>query len=94
MRGTGLPTETFPSPWNDGNQWMSWALFDGHAGWQTADLLKKQLLPFLRHSLSHAKSAAGEESVSNEVVQHAIMKGFVNLDDSLPLRAQNRCKIR
>lgn len=37
----------------------------------------------MRHSLSHAKSASGEESVSNEVVQHAIMKGFVSLDDSI-----------
>ncbi|KAF1733139.1 Protein phosphatase 2C [Beauveria bassiana] len=22
----------FPSPWNDSNQWMAWAVFDGHAG--------------------------------------------------------------
>ena len=62
---------------------MTRAFFDGHAGWQTADLLKKQHLPFVRHSLSHAKSAAGEESVSNEVVQNAIVKGFVSLDDSI-----------
>ncbi|ESZ97471.1 pyruvate dehydrogenase [Sclerotinia borealis F-4128] len=33
------------SPWNDDDSaWMAWAVFDGHAGWQTADLLEKQLL--------------------------------------------------
>jgi pyruvate dehydrogenase phosphatase len=73
----------FPSPWNDGNQWMAWAVFDGHAGWQTAELLKRQLLPFVRHSLSQVKSASKEESVPEEVVQQAIIKGFVNLDDSI-----------
>lgn len=32
------------SPWDDGTQWMTWAVFDGHAGSQTAELLKNQLL--------------------------------------------------
>ncbi len=73
----------FPSPWNDGNQWMAWAVFDGHAGWQTADLLKKQLLSFVRYSLSLVKSPSNEESISEELVQRAIIKGFVNLDDSI-----------
>ncbi|KAI9049085.1 hypothetical protein LZ554_006933 [Drepanopeziza brunnea f. sp. 'monogermtubi'] len=40
-----------PSPWNPKNQWMAWGVFDGHAGWQTAALLQKQLLPFVRYSL-------------------------------------------
>lgn len=66
-----------------GNQRMTRALFDGHAGWQTADLLKKQHLPFVRHSLSHAKLSGGEESVSNELVQNDIVKGFVSLEDSI-----------
>lgn len=35
------------SPWNDSNHWMAWGVFDGHAGWQTAALLQKQLLPFV-----------------------------------------------
>lgn len=72
-----------PSPWSDGNQWMAWAVFDGHSGWQTAELLKKQLLPFVRHSLSQVKPPSNEESVPEELVQRAIMKGFVNLDDSI-----------
>jgi len=72
-----------PSPWNDGNQWMAWAVFDGHAGWQTADLLEKQLLPFVRHSLSQVKSPSHEESVPEDLIQRAIIKGFVSLDDSI-----------
>jgi len=73
----------FPSPWNRGNQWMAWAVLDGHAGWQTADLLEKQLLPFVRHSLSQVGSPLGEGSVSDELVQRAITKGFMNLDKSI-----------
>lgn len=71
------------SPWNKDDQWMSWAVFDGHSGWQTADLLTKQLLPFVRRRLSEAKPASNDELVPNEAVQRAIMKGFVDLDDSI-----------
>ncbi|KAL2019425.1 hypothetical protein VTK56DRAFT_9630 [Thermocarpiscus australiensis] len=76
----------FPSPWNDGSQWMAWGVFDGHAGWQTADLLEKQLLPFVRCSLSQVKSVVEEEyeeAAAVEVVQGAIRSAFVNLDDSI-----------
>jgi len=73
----------FPSPWDDGNQWLAWAVFDGHSGWQTAELLKNQLLPFVRYSLSHMSSASGKEVISNEMVQRAIMNGFVDLDNSI-----------
>ncbi|KAE8168479.1 phosphatase 2C-like domain-containing protein [Aspergillus tamarii] len=74
----------FPSPLNDGTQWMAWAVFDGHAGWQTAELLKDQLLPFVRHSLSQVKSASsGEEPIPDEELHHAITKAFVDLDDSI-----------
>ncbi|TAQ84318.1 hypothetical protein B7494_g7352 [Chlorociboria aeruginascens] len=73
----------FPSPWNHGNQWMAWAVLDGHAGWQTADLLEKQLIPFVRLSLGQVRSAPGEGYVSDELVQRAITKGFMNLDESI-----------
>ncbi|KAJ5619515.1 protein serine/threonine phosphatase 2C [Penicillium lagena] len=72
-----------PSPWDDGSQWMAWAIFDGHAGWQTADLLEKQLLPFVRHSLNQVKPSLNDETVSSDLVQRAIIKGFLNLDDSI-----------
>ncbi|GAB1311632.1 PPM-type phosphatase domain-containing protein [Madurella fahalii] len=73
----------FPSPRDDGSQWMAWAVFDGHAGWQTADLLEKQLLPFVRHSLNQVKPAIKEESTAVEAVEGAIKRAFVSLDDSI-----------
>lgn len=72
----------FPSPWNDGKQWMAWGIFDGHAGWQTADLLTKQLLPFVRRSLSQVIPTASK-TVPDEAIQHAIQNAFVHLDDSI-----------
>lgn len=70
------------SPWNHSDQWMSWGVFDGHVGCQTADLLTKQLMPFVRDGLSRLK-LSNDDTVLDEVVQHAIMKAFVDLDDSI-----------
>ncbi|CAG8882872.1 unnamed protein product [Penicillium egyptiacum] len=74
------------SPWND-DQWISWAVFDGHSGWQTADLLTKQLLPFVWRRLSEAKPFSDDESI-----QRAIIKGFVDLDDSIIKTARDTSK--
>jgi pyruvate dehydrogenase phosphatase len=71
------------SPYNEGQNWMAWGVFDGHAGWQTADLLQRQLLPFVRDSLNQAKALSGEHASSNASVQNAIAKGFLALDDSI-----------
>lgn len=73
----------FPSPWNPGKTWMVWGVFDGHSGAQTAELLKEQLLPFVRHSLGQVKPASDVEGLSDESVQGAIVKGFLKLDDSI-----------
>ncbi|KAJ5135061.1 protein serine/threonine phosphatase 2C [Penicillium bovifimosum] len=73
----------FPSPWKGGKKWMAWAVLDGHSGAQTAELLKEQLLPFVRYSLSRIKPSSTENTVPEELVQHAIIKGFTNLDDSI-----------
>jgi pyruvate dehydrogenase phosphatase len=72
-----------PSPWNDGKQWMVWGVFDGHAGWQTAELLTTHLLPYVDQSLREVKARSTEELVPNELVQQAIMKAFVDLDDHI-----------
>ncbi|CAG7943269.1 unnamed protein product [Penicillium salamii] len=72
-----------PSPWKEGNQWMAWGVFDGHSGIQTSELLKKQLLPFVRNSLSQLKPSSTENPLPEELVQRAIMKGFISLDDSI-----------
>lgn len=71
------------SPWNDGTHWMAWGVFDGHSGWETAELLRKQLLPFVRHSLHQAKSPSNKESVPEDSVQRAIKQGFLNFDRSI-----------
>ncbi|KAH8427422.1 PP2C family serine/threonine-protein phosphatase [Aspergillus melleus] len=73
----------FPSPWDEGSQWMAWAVFDGHLGCQTAELLKYHLLPFVRHSLSQVTPPSTGESLPEDMVQRAIQKGFVKLDDSI-----------
>ncbi|KAJ5042921.1 uncharacterized protein L3040_004312 [Drepanopeziza brunnea f. sp. 'multigermtubi'] len=72
-----------PSPWNDNNQWMAWGVFDGHAGWQTAALLQKQLLPFVRYSLGNIEPTPGGAVRSDKMIQTAIKKGFVDLDEAI-----------
>ncbi|KAH7418246.1 phosphatase 2C-like domain-containing protein [Cadophora sp. MPI-SDFR-AT-0126] len=72
---------TFPSPWKDGKKWMAWGVLDGHAGWQTADLLERELVPFVRHGLTQIKSPS--DQVSDDTVGDAIKRAFVNLDDSI-----------
>ncbi|OIW34260.1 protein serine/threonine phosphatase 2C [Coniochaeta ligniaria NRRL 30616] len=73
----------FPSPFNDGSQWIAWAVLDGHAGWQTAHLLEKQLLPSVRQSLSQVKSDSNGQYPGEDVIQRAIGRAFVDLDDSI-----------
>ncbi|KAL2074774.1 hypothetical protein VTL71DRAFT_8553 [Oculimacula yallundae] len=74
---------SFSSPWKDGKKCMAWGVFDGHAGWQTADLLQKQLLPFVWHRLSQVKPNSEQDAVSDEDVGTAITEAFVKLDDSI-----------
>ncbi|KAJ5918471.1 protein serine/threonine phosphatase 2C [Penicillium verhagenii] len=79
----------FPSPWKEGNQWMAWAVFDGHSGLQTSELLKKELLPFVRHSLGQIKLSSASNTAPEELVHCAIIKGFTDLDDSIIKTAQD-----
>ncbi|KAK4194249.1 phosphatase 2C-like domain-containing protein [Triangularia verruculosa] len=75
---------SFPSPWDDGSEWMAWGVFDGHSGWVTADLLEKQLLSFVRRFLGQAKpNTAAQKVVPDEMVQSAVKKGFLSLDDAI-----------
>ncbi|RAK96793.1 PP2C family serine/threonine-protein phosphatase [Aspergillus ibericus CBS 121593] len=84
--------DKFPSPWNDGNYWMTWGIFDGHMGCQTVVFLREILLPFVRHSLCQLRPRSGEEIVPEELVQDAIMQGFVKLDDSIIKEAYYMCQ--
>lgn len=86
---------SFPAPqWKDsiergknsGNHWMTWAVMDGHAGWQTADLLCRALVPTVRNSLATAALSSSQEQTSADnttAVQQAIARGFVALDTAI-----------
>ncbi|KAJ5242846.1 Protein phosphatase 2C [Penicillium citrinum] len=72
-----------PSPRKDGSHWMTWAVFDGHAGSQTADLLEKQLMPFLVHKLDQIKSLPNNDSMAEEFIHRAITQGFLDFDKAI-----------
>ncbi|KAI4847669.1 putative pyruvate dehydrogenase [Aureobasidium sp. EXF-8845] len=67
----------------DSTPWMAWAVFDGHAGWQTADLLEKRLLPLVQQSLSQVNPHLGAPPAYQVLAQRAITKAFVDLDSSI-----------
>ncbi|KAI1429361.1 phosphatase 2C-like domain-containing protein [Xylaria sp. FL1777] len=67
---------------DDDSKWMAWAVFDGHCGWQLSNLLKTQLMPFVRRSLADAKPTDKSE-VAEEAVQQALKNAFTTLDDAL-----------
>jgi pyruvate dehydrogenase phosphatase len=77
---------TIPSPRDDGVPWMALAVFDGHAGWQTADLLEGQLLPLMQQSLRQV--GFNTVAPSTELTHRAITKAFVDLDSSIMDTAQ------
>jgi pyruvate dehydrogenase phosphatase len=62
---------------------MAWAVFDGHAGWKSAEFLKNQRLPFMQYSLMKVKSGSIGKPIPEELFRQAIIQGFVNLDDSI-----------
>lgn len=72
-----------PSPRKDGSHWMTWAVFDGHAGSQTSDLLEKQLMPFLVHKLDQIKSLPSNDSMAEEPIHRAITQGFLDFDKAI-----------
>lgn len=77
---------SFSSPWTGGNngRWMAWGVFDGHAGWQTSELLSRALVPAVRDSLNAAAAASPTTIFGNEaVVQQAVTKAFVDLDTAI-----------
>jgi pyruvate dehydrogenase phosphatase len=72
--------------------WMFWGIFDGHVGWYTSDLLKRQLIPYVVRELSNLylqnKIMAGDTPAlqappSSLAVDKAIQRGFTALDDEI-----------
>ncbi|KAJ8106182.1 hypothetical protein ONZ43_g7150 [Nemania bipapillata] len=73
---------SFSNPFGATPKWMAWAVFDGHCGWQLSNLLKTELMPFVRRSLGDAKPTDNGE-VSDEAVQQALKNSFTTFDDAL-----------
>ncbi|EFY84326.1 hypothetical protein MAC_09628 [Metarhizium acridum CQMa 102] len=82
-------THGLVSPWHNGSPWVALALFDGHAGWQTADFLEKNLIPSVRHSLGQIKPPSNGQVTPERTIHGAIMKAFVDLDNSIMKTAED-----
>lgn len=81
----------FASPWDSSGSgihcpWMTWGVLDGHAGWQTAELLQDQLVSLVERSLQREVKPLlprnGEEHIPVELVQDALRQAFMDLDNS------------
>ncbi|KAK8090194.1 pyruvate dehydrogenase [Apiospora hydei] len=73
----------FASPLG-GEDWMAWAVFDGHCGWQTSKLLTKQLMPFVQKALRDI----GNKNPTDGEIQQALQTAFTKLDDMLVTSAK------
>jgi pyruvate dehydrogenase phosphatase len=69
--------------------WMFWGIFDGHVGWYTSDLLKRQLIPYVVRELSNLYSQTKLQGnsipapPSSLAIDKAIQRGFTALDDEI-----------
>lgn len=75
--------DTFPSPKGDGGHWLACAVFDGHSGWQTAELLTKELLPYVQSKFNKVDWKASDLDVPDQILHQAIVDAFVSLDDRI-----------
>ncbi|KAI6080512.1 protein serine/threonine phosphatase 2C [Hypoxylon rubiginosum] len=82
-------THGLVSPWHDCSPWLALGLFDGHAGWQTADFLEKKLISSVQHSLSQIKPPSDGQVMSERIVHNTITKAFVDLDNSIIKAAED-----
>jgi pyruvate dehydrogenase phosphatase len=69
------------------NDWMFWAVFDGHSGWTTSAKLRNVLISYVARELNATyKAAAADPAVlvpSSEAIDQAIKQGFVRLDNDI-----------
>lgn len=80
----------FPAPWQGaGKQWLAWGVLDGHAGSQTSRVLEKQLLPYVKQSLTTLQDESMKGKVPTRLIQNAIIDGFLNLDASIMKTAED-----
>ncbi|KAM0555832.1 hypothetical protein ACHAPJ_006229 [Fusarium lateritium] len=62
-------------------------VYDGHAGWATSQVLKKALVPYVSGALARVTPTS-----STELVDDAIKKAFVRLDDRIFSNAEKAVK--
>lgn len=60
------------------NVWLVWGVFNGHGGWETAELLARNLPRFVQQSLQSLQPGA-----HSDLVMQAVVESFMNLDDAL-----------
>ncbi|CAG8738682.1 16108_t:CDS:2, partial [Dentiscutata heterogama] len=82
-----------PSSKNGGDR-LFFGVFDGHAGWNTSQLLSKKLIPYVREQLDKAYDGYGEYSklISNKegLISKAIQNGFTELDEEIVFHSIDR----
>lgn len=66
------------------DEWMAWAVFDGHCGWQMSDLLTRELVPAVRRALNGFSALPSLTSKEfEEIIHRALKSAFTGLDDRL-----------
>lgn len=79
--------------------WMFWGIFDGHVGWYTSELLKRQLIPYVVRELSNLYSqntiqGLDKSGLNNQpsslAIDQAIKRGFTALDDDIVINSVKR----
>ncbi|KIA75519.1 pyruvate dehydrogenase [Aspergillus ustus] len=62
------------------SQWMAWAVFDGHLGRQTADVLQRELIGYVSRRINALQPS---EITDDGAIQRAIVQGFTDLDEAI-----------
>ncbi|CAG8497568.1 10686_t:CDS:2, partial [Scutellospora calospora] len=82
-----------PSSKNGGDR-LFFGIYDGHAGWNTSQLLSKKLIPYVKEQLNKAYDGYGEYAklISNreELISKAIQNGFIELDEEIVIHSIDR----
>lgn len=76
----------FSSPLgSSGSDWMAWAVFDGHCGWQMSNLLTRELMPSVRRALGDVAAAksTGTNGDDEDAIHDALKTAFTTLDDAV-----------
>lgn len=74
------------------SDWMFWGVYDGHSGWTTSAKLRDELIASVLGELDKAYVKSSADSIfrlvpSPEVINKAIERGFVKLDDEIVNRS-------